>query len=232
MQNFDPFVHSTTIQGLLVLARHDGTVLNTVEKTGMFDTMFSAPAKKAAYLILENAEQVTLFVETNVPVKRLGKTSQQRLDRVIKSLNEAIELGSAAYPREAFLTAIAWSIKVFLGVVQHRSTGTGEDPGDTAVQLMHVFQRPEQQLPSSLALCSSLESLFWQTMMGAIAAPDDSTKRFFRSRMDRITAASGLASWDDALITLQRFFWIPSIFSDPGYRIFSEVMQAQGHART
>lgn len=194
----------------------------------MFDTMFSAPAKKAAYLILENSEQVTLLIQTHVPGKSLDKTGQQRLDRIIKSLNEAIKLGSAAYPREAFLTAMAWSIKVFLGTVHHGSTGTGEDPGDTAMQLMHVFQRPEQQLPSSLALCSSLESLFWQTMMGAIAAPNDSTRRFFRSRMDRITAAAGLTAWDDALVTLQRFFWIPSIFSDPGYHIFLEVMQSQG----
>ena len=194
--------------------------------------MFSEPARKAAYLILENAEQVTAFQQTYIPGNHFVKGEQQHLGRIIKSLNAAIHLDRTAYPREAFLTAIALSIKIFLGVVLGYTTDTAENPGDTAVQLMEVFQRPEQQLPSSLALCSSLQSLFWQTMMGAIAAPDDRTRLFFRSRMDRITAAMGLTSWHNASVTLLRFFWIPSIFSDPGYHIFSAVMQSQGHVDT
>lgn len=194
--------------------------------------MFSTPAKKAAYLILENAEQVTAFQNAYVPGKHVRKDGQEQLSGILKSLNAAIQLDRIAYPREAFLTAIALSIKVFLGVFLRCTTDTEDRPGDMAVQLMEVFQRPEQQLPSSLALCSSLESLFWQTMMGAIAAPDDRTRGFFRSRMDRITAAMGLISWHDALVTLRRFFWIPSIFTDPGHHIFAEVMQSQGHADT
>lgn len=191
--------------------------------------MFSIPAKKSAYLILDNAEQLTVFQNMYVSGKGLDESGQEHLSRVTKSLNAAIQLDPATYPREAFLTATAVSMKLFLEIVLCCSTDTEENPGNTAVQLMEVFQRPEQQLPSSLALCSSLESLLWQTMMGAIAAPDDRTKRFFMSRMDRVTAAMGLTSWHDALVSLQRFFWIPSIFSDPGYRIFSKLMQSQGH---
>lgn len=218
------------MQGLLLLARHDVTVLNTVEKTGMFDTMFSAPAKKAAYLILENAEQVNALLQTYVPNKQLRNGEQSRLSRIIESLDTAIQLDRTSYPREAFLTAIALSLKVFLDIVLRYTTDTEEGPEDTAVQLMEVFQRPEQQLPSSLAMCSSLESQFWQTMMGMIAAPDDRTKSFFTLRLNRITVALALTSWHDALVILQRYFWVPSIFSGPGYHIFSEVLRSQGHS--
>ena len=117
---------STTIQGLLVLARHDVTVLNTVEKTGIFDTMFSAPAKKAAYLILENAELVTALKNTRVPKEQLDTDQRLHLDRIIKSLDTAIQLDHAVFPREAFLTALALSVKVFLEIAMHCTTYQGE----------------------------------------------------------------------------------------------------------
>jgi hypothetical protein len=219
------------MQGLLLLARHDATVLNTVEKTGIFDTMFSSPAKKAAYLLLETAEHVAEFQNSYLSGRRFDKDGVGQLGSMFRSLDSISQLGQSSYPREAFLTAIALSIKVFLGIVLpcRCETAKEETPGDTAIQLLEVFSRPEQQLPSSLALCSSLESLFWQTMMGAIAAPDDRSRGFFRSRMNRITAAMGLTSWHDALFILRRFFWIPSIFSGPGQHIFDEVIQSQGH---
>ena len=220
---------STTMQGLLLLARHDITLLNTIEKTGIFDTMFSPPAKKAAYLILENSEQVTALQYAYVPNKELDTGEQLRLGRIIKSLDTAVQLDRIAYPREAFLTAIALSVKVFLQIVLRCTTDTAEGPEGTAVKLMECFQRPEQQLPSSLALCSSLESLFWQTMMGAIAAPDGRIKSFFTSRLDKITVALALKTWHDASVILQRFFWIPSLFSGPGYNVLSEILYSQGH---
>lgn len=220
---------STAMQGVLVLARHDVTVLNTVEKTGVFDTMFSAPAKKSAYLILENAERVTALQRTYVPNKQLDTDQRLHFERIIKSLDPVIHSEHTMLPRETFLTAIALSVKIFLETVMHCTTDTDEGPGNTAVQLMEVFKRPELRLPSSLALCSSLESLFWQAMMGVIAAPDGQPKTFFTSRLDRITVAMALTSWHDASIILQRYLWIPSIFSGPGYRILSEVLRSQGH---
>ncbi|KAK5089759.1 hypothetical protein LTR70_006601 [Exophiala xenobiotica] len=186
------------MQGLLLFTQRDVTLLTTIEKTGVFDTMFSAPAKKAAYLILANVEQVAALQNTN------------------------------AYTAEAFLTAKALSIKIFLEAVLCCTTDTEEDFGDTAVQLMEILQEPEQQLCSSLALCSSLESVFWQTMMGAIAAPNARTRSFYMSRLGRITIALALTSWYDALVILQRFFWVPSIFSTPGYQILSEILYSQG----
>lgn len=217
------------MQGILLLARHDVTVLNTVERTGMFDTMFSVPAKKAAYLILENAQQVTALQKTYAPNKKLDTGEQSRLSHLIDSLDTAIQLDHFTHPRESFLTAIALSLRIFLEIVLHSSTDTDYKPGNTAIQLMEVFQRPELQLPSSLALCSSLESLLWQTMMAVIAAPDERTKSFFTSRLDRITVALALTSWHDSLVILQRYFWIPSLFSGAGYHIMSEILRSQGH---
>lgn len=222
---------STLLQGLLLLARHDVTLLTSVEKTGIFNTMFSPPAKKATYLILKDAEQVAAFQYAYVPSKK-SLASEQLLciDRIIKSLETAIEVNSTAYPREAFLTAIALSIKIFLQTVLRYTTNPEEDSESTAVQLMEIFQRPDQQLPSSLALCSSLESVFWQTMMGAIAAPDARTKSFFNSRLEKITAAMALTSWHDASTILERFFWIPFIFSAPGCQILSGMLHPRDHA--
>lgn len=217
------------MHGLLLLARRDTTVLNTVERTGIFDTMFSASAKRAAYLILENAEQVTELQQTYVPNKKLDVSERLRLSRIVESLDTAIQLDRTAHPREAFLTAMALSIKIFLEIALGRTTDTKKGLGNTAVQLMEVFQRPELQLPSSLALCSSLESMLWQTMMGVIASPDDRTKSFFMSRLDPITVALALTSWNGALVILQRYFWIPSIFSGPGYQILSVVLHSHGH---
>jgi len=216
------------MQGLLLFTRRDVTLLTTIEKTGVFDTMFSTPAKKAAYLILANVEQVAALQNTYVRNKRLLTNEQLRLRRVIKSLDTAIQMNSNAYTAEAFLTAKALSIKIFLETVLRCTTDTEEDFGNTAVQLMEILQKPEQQLCSSLALCSSLESVFWQTMMGAIAAPDARTRSFYMSRLGRITIALALTSWHDALVILQRFFWVPSIFSTSGYQILSEILYSQG----
>lgn len=219
---------STILQGLLLFTRHDVTLLATIERTGIFDTMFSAPAKKAAYLILANVEQVAALHDPYVRNKQLLIGEQLCVSRIIKSLDTAIQLNSTAYTGEAFLTAIALSIKIFLEIVLCCTTNTEEDFKNTAVQLMEVLQEPEQQLSSSLALCSSLESRFWQTMMGAIAAPDARTKSFYTSRLERISTALALTSWHDASVILQRFFWIPSIFSAPCYQTLSQILYSQG----
>lgn len=206
------------------------TLLTMIEKTGIFDTMFSAPAKKAAYLILANAEQVAALQYTFVCNEQLLIIDQSCLSGIIKSLDTAIQLNSTAYAREAYLTATALSIKIFLQFVLRSTTNTEGDFGNTAVQLMEILQKPEQQLcTSSLTLCSSLESIFWQTMMGAIAAPDARTKSFYTSSLGRITIALALTSWHDAEVILQRYFWIPSLFSDPCYQILSEILYSQGH---
>lgn len=206
--------------------RHDPTLLTMIERTAIFDTMFSAPAKKAAYLILAAAEQVVALQNTYIRDKTLLARERERLRLIciIKSLDTAVELTSTAYPVEAYLTAMALSLKLFLETVLRHDTG--EDFEDTAVQLIQVLQKPGQQLcsDSALALCLSLETVFWQTMMGAIAAPDARTKSYYISRLRRVTIALALTSWHDAEVILQRFFWISDIFSALGYQILSEIV--------
>jgi len=220
---------STTLQGLLLFAQHDDTLLTTIERTGIFDTMFSAPAKKAAYLILANAEQVVAFQNTYMRIKQLLTSEQSSLSRIIKSLDTVIQLNTTAHPGEAFLTALALSLKIFLEIVLRSTTTTEEDCENTAFQLMEVLQKREQQLCTSLALCASLEVVFWQSMMGAIAARINAqTKSFYISRLRRITDALALTSWHDAELILRRFFWVPSIFSAPCYRILSEIQYSHG----
>lgn len=204
----------------------------------MFDTIFSAPAKRVAYLILEVTEQVATLQQIYVHHKRLFFSDQLRLYRIIKSLETAIQWNSTTSAEEAFLTAIALAIKIFLEKVLHCTAHTEaeakaeaeEDFDNTAVRLMAVLQKPEQQLPCSLlALCGYLESRFWQAMMGAIAAPNARTTSFYKSRLRRITIALALTSWHDASLILQRFFWIPSIFSGPCHQMLSEILESQGH---
>ena len=219
---------STTFQGLLIFSRHDVTLLAAIKKTGVFDTMFSDPAREAGYLILENVEQIVALQNTYVPDKLLTSSEQSSYHRIIKSLDTAIEWNSSAYPGEAFLTTIALAIKIFLETVLRCTTEQEENSKHTAVQLMECLEQPEQQLCPSLALCSSLESVFWQTMMGAIAAADAHVKSFYISRVKRISITLALTSWDDALVILQKFFWIPSIFSEPCYQVLSEILDSQG----
>ncbi|RDL35888.1 uncharacterized protein BP5553_06500 [Venustampulla echinocandica] len=104
--------------------------------------MFSAPAKKAAYLILANAEQVAALHYTYVPNKQLLISEQLCLSRIIKSLDIAIQLNSTAYTGEAYITAIALSIKIFLEIVLRCTTNTEVDLENTAVQLMEVCRNP------------------------------------------------------------------------------------------
>lgn len=167
---------------------------------------------------------------TYAPNQQLNACVQSKIRRIINSLDTAVRLGNIAYPREAFLSALALSIQIFLEIVLCQSTNIEDGIGDMAVQLKQTFQRPELRLPSSLGLCSSLESLFWQTMIGAVAAPDDQTRLFFTSRLDKIAVALALTSWNDASVILQRFFWIPSIFSDRGHRILSVALHWEDHA--
>lgn len=215
------------MQGLLLFTRHDMTLLATIEKTGVFDTMFSGPTKRVAYLILANAEQIAAWQHTCVRSKQLSTSDHLNLRRIMKSLDTAVHLNRIGYTGKAFLTAKALSIRLFLEIVLRSTTNTEEDFGNTAVQLMEVLQKPEEQLSSSLALCSSLHSSFWQTMMGAIAAPDARTKFFYTSRLGRIITALALTSWQDALVVLRRIFWIPWIFAAPCHQILSEVVYSQ-----
>lgn len=215
---------STTVQGLLLFSRHDTTLLATIEKTGIFESMFSVSGKEAAYIIFETAEHVAALQYTHSRNKQSSASEQLHIRRMIKSLDAAIQLGRTAYPREAFLTATALSIQIYLGVILRCTITTEHDYGATAIELMRVLQKPEQQLCSSLALCSSLESTFWQAMMGAIAAPDITTRCFYTSRLERITVALALTSWQDGLAILQRIFWTPSIFAAPCCAILSEVL--------
>ncbi|KIW13321.1 hypothetical protein PV08_08509 [Exophiala spinifera] len=217
-------VPRTVVQGLLLLSRYDLTLILMIEKTGVFDMMFSVTGRRAAYKILADAEEVTRWIIHDGNKAPFARKEQILLRRIIKSLDAAIEINSDSDSREAFLTAIALSLKIFLQMTLQHTMGRMTDLKSLAVQLMEVLQKPKQQLPSSLVLCATVESNFWYTTMGAIAASDSDVKSFYRSRLKRIADALALASWTDAERTLETFFWIPSIFSSLCRHILSEVM--------
>ncbi|KAJ9644238.1 hypothetical protein H2204_001589 [Knufia peltigerae] len=212
------------MQGLILLSRHDVTLFSSIEHTGIFDTWFSTNAKRAAYIILAEADQVARLTTYIHNKKPLAREEQTRLRRKIKSLETAIEINSSSASRESFLTAIALSIKIFLQMTLQHTMDTKEELGDSVVQLMEVLQKPEQQVPSSLALCATLETRFWYTIMGAIAASESGIKSFYTSRLKRISIALAFKSWRDVESTLGTFFWVPSIFSAPCRQAMSEVM--------
>lgn len=201
--------------------------------------MFSAPARQVAYHILAIVDEAADLRDARVHNTELPTWEQGRIRRLIRSLDTAVQLNATALPAEAFLTAMALTIKIFLQMVLRETTKTcqnaieikGEEDNEgevndsgTAIQLMEVLQRPEQQLCSSLGLCASLESVFWQNMMGAMVACDCETRSFYISRLSLITDALELRSWHEATIILQRFFWVPTIFSGPGYQILSGML--------
>jgi len=199
-----------------------------MEETGIFDTIFSRPAKQAIYLILANVEEAAKLHHTYIPNRPLPNSEQSRIRRIIKYLNKAIQLTRTASEGEAFLIPKALSIKIFLETLLRNTIITEERFEDTAAQLMEALQKPEQQRCSSLVLCSSLECVFWQTMMGAIAAPDARIKKFYTLSLRRISIALALTSWQDALVILQRFLWIPSVLSALANQTMAEILHPEG----
>ncbi len=83
-------MRSTTLQALLVFDRRDGTVRQTIEDTGMFNTMFTPRAKEAAYLILANAQEIAAFQDIYIERQALPGSQKLQLQRMIKSLDTVI----------------------------------------------------------------------------------------------------------------------------------------------
>lgn len=215
------------MQGLLLFTRHDNTVLSTIEQTGVFDSMFSASGKEAAHIILPIAEQLDILRHAHSHSD--GVTSNtSHLESLMESLDAAVTLSAAGHAREAFLTAIALSMKMFLTPLIRLCKSTTEDPASTALRLMDTVQAYETVCPfSGLVLCSSLCLRFWQAMMGAITSTDDQIKRFFIHRLGPMADALALTNWKEASNVLQRLFWIPSIFAEEGCKVYEEVRKLQ-----
>jgi hypothetical protein len=224
----------TTMQGLITLSRHDGSLFDAIENTGIFATMFSSSACDAAYLILSNSEQLVALQRQYSRNGQLVDQDHLRALSVNESLDKAMAMNRLADAGEAFLTATALSMRIFLSaVLQTRSEDTIDTHG-LALLLMDILEKPEQQLCPSLVLCSYLDSRLWQATMGALAASDAAIKTFFVSRLERIAAALALRTWRDAEMILLRFFWIPSVLSGRGSELFSEILsssEVMGHQK-
>lgn len=190
--------------------------------------MFSDSNKDTALRLFANVEEIAAFLHRYEQAEQLSCDDQAELRNVIKSLDEAIHPKSSGHKAATFLTAKALSIKIFLQTVLYRSTKEGNDLNGTADQLMEILQEPEDQV-SPLTLCVTLGAVFWQTMMGAIAASNGLTRSFYISRLRRIVVPLALKSWNDALSVLQRFLWTSSIFSGPCRLVFSEITLPQSY---
>lgn len=110
---------------------------------------------------------------------------QSQLRDIMDSLAKTIRLNDTGCVDAGFLTSKALSIKIYLGLVLRNHGIKNVDFDADVVQLMKVLQEPQQQV-SPLTLCATLGSVFWQTMMGAIASPSAEILGFYVSRLRRI----------------------------------------------
>lgn len=206
-----------------MFTQHHAASVPTIDRTSLVDPIFLGPTREAAILLQANVEDIARFHHSHIPGKKLSSIEQMHVRNIIKSIDHAVHLNETGCSEAQFLTSKALSIKMYLEIVLRDTTKENETLEVTAVQLRNVLQQPQQQV-SPLTLCATLGSLFWQTMIGAIGASAPETVSFYKSRLRKIVVPLALNNWNDALNVLQRLFYIPSIFSEPAKRIFSEVV--------
>jgi hypothetical protein len=214
------------MQGLLLFDRHESTILTYVENTGVFDTVFSSPGKEAAYLILLVARQLNAAQLGYVRTGTHFTPDVPQPESLMEALNEAIDLSRKGYSREAYLTALALSMKLAMAAMQPTDPAVDDSTAIAVSHLLDAVQAYEVDCPfAGLILCSSLGLRLWQSMMGAISAFDPSVKQTFVKRLGPICDAMGVQSWEDATSVLQKLFWVPSIFDAAGHAVYLEVRQ-------
>lgn len=223
---------SIILQEAFLFTRRDASLSQAIRQRGVLDPMFSDSNKDTALHLFWIVEEVAALLQRYEKTQQVTIDDQVQLRNVIRSIGQAIDSKHPGHTTgdkvEGFLTAKALSIKIFLETILHHSTNNTDHSDDTANQLMRVLQEPQEQV-SPLTLCVTLGSVFWQTTMGAIAASNAQTRSFYTSRLQRIVVPLAVKSWNDALTVLQRFLWIPSIFSGPCRLIFSEIMDLQSY---
>lgn len=219
------------MQGLLLFTRHDSTLLPMIERTGIFNTMFSISGSEAAHIILAVSDQLGLMQE----IFRLTEIKFDQILQIlhlIKSLDTVMHLSDSAYAREAFLAAIALSLKIyltmFLNLVDPKTQPLDNDMAD---QLKNAFRKSERaeeefRFQTALEMCASLESRYWQTMMGALIASGSNTLEYHVKRLGRLGYALALNSWQDAVAILQRYYCLPSALTDRAQLIFNESIKS------
>jgi hypothetical protein len=94
------------------------------------------------------------------------------------------------------------AILTFLFLVRtHADADDGMLPR-LAAELMETLDPPD------IRFCSSLEMIFWQNMIGAVAAVGTPTRQWFLTSLRRFVPALQLRSWDDTKQVLQRLFCV------------------------
>ncbi|KPI34551.1 uncharacterized protein AB675_7403 [Cyphellophora attinorum] len=229
----DDVIARAVMQGLLLFDRHDPSLMPWVESTGVFDTCFSAPGKEAAYLILLVARRLNAAQSGCVRTGTHFTADIPQPESMMEALNEAIDLSRKGYSREAYLTALALSMKLSLAAMLPTDPAADDSTVTAVSQLLDAVQAYEVDCPfAGLILCSSLGLRLWQSIMGAISASEPTTKQTFVRRLGPICDAMGIQSWEDATSVLQKLFWVPSILDAAGHRVYLEVRQASSGSGT
>jgi hypothetical protein len=189
--------------------------------------MFSQAGRSAAYRMLEVTAQIVALQKAYNRSGCLSTPDIRHIEQIIDDLNSLSQPDGSLTTREAFLAVMALSTKLFLQMLLQAVNDQVQT--DAACQisskhLMEVLLRPEHHFCSTLTLCTFLESLLWQTMIGAIAARDTPTKHYYFRRLVQISDALMLRSWSEAQMMLNRFFWIPQIFDPPARSIILRVL--------
>lgn len=208
------------MQGLLLFTRRDSSILPMMMKTGVFRTMFSGRAEAASCQLLQLMDRTFALQQRYLASRQLAARDQDRCCEIRMDLERLIRLTRQS-EHEAFIAGLALAIELFLQQVLCGEIIDNTKTQLAAAQLMEIMKQPEQQLCSSLALCSSLESVFWQTMLGAIAATQEGVRAFYISRLKLIVVALALSRWQDAEVILCRYLWVPDKLSQAGQNVFA-----------
>jgi hypothetical protein len=181
------------------------------ETTGVFQSMFSDGGAKAVNTILVVASEMFKLHMGNQTTRK-----PQLVNMIVRlvTVKQAISTGIQG---EAFLTAIALAMIIYLDFILSSYHDSDSSRADSASDLMKIMQQPDTQE------CSCRELTFWQLTMGALGAGDDATKSWYLAMLRRAAAVFPITTGEEAMVVLQRYFWFDSVFAVPCSSIFSEV---------
>jgi hypothetical protein len=178
------------------------------------------------FLVMESAVRnemldlmhVVFQTESILDLIRCGETTESKHAKTFDELmNDLHSKFVSLSMNSSYTKGLCTAILTFLFLVRPPNGADNNLLSQLATQLSQTLG------PPSIRNCASLEIVFWQHMIGAVAAAGTPARERFLTYLRKFVPALQLRSWDDAQNLLRRFFWIDGILSASGREIWNQL---------
>lgn len=174
------------------------------------------------FLIYENTVRVevldiaiTIFqTQSILDAIRFGDTADDIIDRSVNDVQRKLMSFSI---NGSYTKTLCISITIFLCLIRPRRTTDPTLLSRLAVTLMKALISPK------IRFRSSIDMIFWQYTIGAIAATGTPARQYFMYYLRELVPKLNLNSWDDSKKILKMFFWLDDVLSVPCREIWDEL---------